>query len=144
MESQNSTSYTVDEKTHTSTNARHRQPELESIKARANFFMLPPEIRAVIYELILTAPGPLSFSARTKKNLAGLPVFPGALLQVSRQVRQQVLPVFWAVTAFEFTSSRCDRGGMLEYLKLRDLQKWKIPLDDSGIAMISKLTLRLF
>ncbi|UJO22124.1 uncharacterized protein CLAFUR5_09090 [Fulvia fulva] len=110
---------------------QYQAQELQDTKARANFFMLPPELRNRIYELVLVASPPLiiklpKYSRLTKiyrwrtidQPYGQIPI---EILRVSRQVRQEALPIFLGANTFELTVLWSNPVDMPNQLELRTL-----------------------
>lgn len=66
-----------------------------------NFLGLPPELRIIIYEMVLTVDDILPIAEPY------LPTYKIAMTATSRQIRHESLPVFYGVNTFEICAS-CD------------------------------------
>ncbi|EME42717.1 hypothetical protein DOTSEDRAFT_26271 [Dothistroma septosporum NZE10] len=125
--------------------------ESEATKSRANFFMLPAEIRNTIYELVLVGPNPLE-AGPPKKGQAFYIWKPSygtcgsvytPILQSCRQVRHEALPIFWGLNTFE-VELRCRHPSQLDELDLRKLCLWKGAIGDTQFAMIKNVNIKLY
>lgn len=138
-----------------------REQAIAASKARINFFTLPPELRNCIYELALTeekVPRPdehanwevdhqveiqrwecCGEAVSSTKRSVSTPLRPTkrpALLSVSREVRSEVLSIYYAVSVFTITYARWQQ----DY----KLAEWLQTIGRDQAAMIKELHIRFY